>query len=211
MKKQYLLLVCFIFPLLLCGQPNSWINYSQSYYKIKVAKDGIYRIDSATLANAGIPANIDARRFQLFFHGIAQPIYIHGDSVIRGTKGDYIEFYGVHNSGALINDESSDSLLYTGINPAPNSYITAVPNPYYSMYNDTSTYFLTWIAGFNKAIMTNEPVDTNFSSYIPTPYFTAIGVLSGSSEYYAGARYDAGDGETVNDPRFTQAEGWFMS
>src|ERR1700722_2674294 len=126
MRKRYLSLLGIIVPMLLCGQANNWIVYSQSYYKIKVAKDGIYRIDSATLAKAGIPLNlIDAREFQLFFHGQQQAIYVHGDSAIRATRGDYIEFYGQHNSGALISDVSSDSLLYTSVSPAPNNYITA--------------------------------------------------------------------------------------
>jgi len=47
---------------------NEWINYSQFYYKIKVGQNGIYRIDSAALAKAGIPVNsIDNRNYQLFF------------------------------------------------------------------------------------------------------------------------------------------------
>ncbi|MGB9153954.1 MAG: hypothetical protein WCD70_12815, partial [Alphaproteobacteria bacterium] len=145
MGKRYLAIVCVIVPMLLYGQANKWINYSQYYYKIKVAKDGIYRIDSATLAKAGIPvATIDARKYQLLFHGQQQYIYVNGDSVLSQVKGGYIEFYGQHNSGALIKDEMSDSLLYTCVTPLPNPYITGVPNPYYSMFNDTSTYYLTW-------------------------------------------------------------------
>ena len=34
---------------------NEWINYSQNYYRIKIASNGVFRIDSATLSVAGIP------------------------------------------------------------------------------------------------------------------------------------------------------------
>ena len=46
---------------------NEWINYSQFYYKIKIAQNGVYRIDSATLAAAGIPlSSINPKNFQIF-------------------------------------------------------------------------------------------------------------------------------------------------
>src|ERR1700757_817735 len=102
MKKLFLSLLCVLAPILVFAQVNKWIVYSQNYYKIKVAKDGIYRLDSATLAAAGIPlAFIKPQYFQLFFHGQEQYIYIRGerDSVFNGPKSgnDYIEFYGQHN------------------------------------------------------------------------------------------------------------------
>ena len=35
--------------------PNSWIDFTQSYYKIPVSKDGIYKISYSDLENAGFP------------------------------------------------------------------------------------------------------------------------------------------------------------
>ena len=59
---------------------NNWINYNQQYYKFKIAETGIYRIDSATLANSGIPLNsINPQNFQLFSRGEELPIHIEGE------------------------------------------------------------------------------------------------------------------------------------
>jgi len=218
MKKLYLSLVCILAPILVFAQANKWIVYSQNYYKIKVVKDGIYRLDSATLAAAGIPlAFVDPRTFQVFFHGQEQYIYVRGeaDGVFNGPKtgGDYIEFYGQHNTGALIKNDvvASDSMLYAGITAYPDSNISEVPNPYYSMFNDTSTYYLTWnnSPGTNRR-MTVAVTDTTFSSNTAFPYFMAQSVNFGNNYYCAGARHPVG-GDDVNDSRYTYATGWFFN
>ena len=63
---------------------NRWINLSQKYYKIKIAKDGIYRLDSATLANVLAPeiqlSSIDPKNIQLFQKGKEIYPYIAGEA-----------------------------------------------------------------------------------------------------------------------------------
>lgn len=56
---------------------NEWINYNQTYFKIKVVNDGIYRIPYATL-NAAIPnlGSINPQQFALYHNGKAEPIYV---------------------------------------------------------------------------------------------------------------------------------------
>jgi len=46
MKRLYLVLFLLLTGAALQAQPaeNSWINYSQPYYKIKVWQEGIYRL-----------------------------------------------------------------------------------------------------------------------------------------------------------------------
>ena len=71
---------------------NEWINYSQNYYKIKIAQNGVYRIDSATLAAAGIPCGaggINPNNFQLFNKGIQQYIFIQGDGDNEINSSDF--------------------------------------------------------------------------------------------------------------------------
>ncbi len=219
MKKVCLSLLYVLIPFfLLAQQANSWITYSQYYYKIKVAKDGIYRIDSATLAAAGIPLTIvNPQDFQLFFHGQEQYIYVKGQAngVFNGPKSgnDYIEFYGQHNTGSLIKNDAvvSDSMLYAGITSFPDSGIKAVPNPYYSMFNDTSTYYLTWGNSVSFHRMTPVQPDTTFSSNTPFPYFIAQSINFGNVSYCAGTRLDLGGGDEINDPRYTSSVGWFYS
>lgn len=172
---------------------NEWINYSQFYYKIKIAQNGVYRIDSATLAAAGVPVGvggIDPNRFQIFNKGVQQYIYVEGENDNVFNTSDFIEFYAEKNDGSL------DSLLYTNSN--------FVPNPYYSLINDTAVYFLTW-----NGLTTNNrmSIDTasDYSSYVPDNYFFKDVVSEFHSGYYDG-QTDAVGG---TDCRYTKSEGWF--
>ncbi len=172
---------------------NEWINYSQFYYKIKIGQNGVYRIDSATLAAAGVSlgvGGINPNRFQIFNKGVQQYIYVEGESDNVFNSSDFIEFYAEKNDGSL------DSLLYTNTN--------FIPNPYYSLINDTAVYFLTW-----NGLTTNNRMgietDTNFVAYSPDAYFFKDAVSEFHNEYYEGET-DAVGG---TDSRYTKSEGWF--
>ncbi len=190
-----LLLVCFI--VLITGKVNAqtygneWINYSQFYYKIKIAQNGVYRIDSTTLADAGIPlVSINPKNFQIFNKGVQQYIHIEGESDNVFNGSDFIEFYAEKNDGAL------DSLLY--INSS------FVPNPYYSLINDTSVYFLTWNASLVNNRM-SEDTASDYSSYLPDAYFFKDAVSEFHSGYFEGQTDNVGG----TDSRYTKSEGWF--
>jgi hypothetical protein len=171
---------------------NEWISYSQQYYKIKVAQNGVYRIDSATLAAAGINLSaIDPHHFQLFNKGTEQKIYISGEADNVFNAGDYIEFYGEKNDGTL------DAKLYKNT--------SFIPNPYYSLVNDTAVYFLTW----NNAVAGSRMIpetDTAFSTFGPAAtYFFKEEIHDIHTDYYAGETDNVGG----TDARYTKAEGWF--
>lgn len=192
MKKFLLILFSFIGFASLHAQQfgNEWIIYNQQYYKIKVAKNGVYRIDSVALANAGINlSSLNPLNIQLFFRGKEQAVFINGeqDGVFNGS--DYLEFYGVANNGYL------DSLLYD---------TASVSNPYYSLFNDTSVYFLTWNSALlNKRFQVVN--DTTFSLYTPVNYFFKEEVISRPQSYYEG--YTLSNGSTLN--QYVSSEGWF--
>lgn len=105
---------------------NEWIHYDQTYYKIMVAKDGVYRIPASTLPAAfdTVPAN----RIRMYYFGEEIPIYTTTQGVM--SDNDYIEFYGMQNRGEM------DKFLYADWEDQF--------NPYYSLFTDTSAYFLTW-------------------------------------------------------------------
>jgi len=115
---------------------NDWINTNQSYYKIKVAQKGIYRLSHSTLSQQ-IPtlANINPKYFQLFKNGKEVAIYIQGETDNTFDNSDYIEFYGEPNDGTL------DKELYPVANTQPHNY--------YSLFTDTAAYFLT----FNTTVL----------------------------------------------------------
>ncbi|MBN8702495.1 MAG: hypothetical protein J0M08_05495 [Bacteroidetes bacterium] len=171
---------------------NEWINYSQKYYKIKVVKDGVYKLDSTTLAKSGFPvATIDPRNLQLFARGKEQPMHIVGQNDGKFNTNDYLLFYGVRNDGYL------DSALYLG-------GAASQPNPYYSLYNDTAIYFLTYNSSLTNKRFALES-DITFSSYTPINYVWKKEVSYFSAFYLDGAT----NVFNSTDAEFTNSEGWF--
>ncbi|MEM1322153.1 MAG: C25 family cysteine peptidase [Bacteroidota bacterium] len=119
---------------------NEWINHNQSYYKIMLAEDGIYRLSRQTLLQNGIPADaIPGNNYQLYYMGEQVPIYTSSNGVFQNN--DFIAFYGKKNRSEL------DRELFA--NPAEEML-----NPEYSLYTDSSAYFLTWGAGNHPRIAT---------------------------------------------------------
>jgi len=183
-----------MFPLYLLAQPlgNEWINYNQQYYKFSLFQNGVYKINYTTLLNSGFPINsVDPRSIQIFGRGNEEYIYIKGQSDGVFNTDDFIEFYGKKNDGWF------DSYIY--LNPADQ------PNPNYSMFNDTSTYYITWNASINNRRLQLE-TDENFSSYAPATYFMKV-----SREDYVGT-YFSGEPKLYNLvplPEYTTGKGWF--
>ncbi|MFD2785120.1 C25 family cysteine peptidase [Hymenobacter rubripertinctus] len=106
---------------------NEWIVPGQQYYKIKVARDGLYRLDYQYLQQAGLRST-DPRRLQLWRRGKEVAIHVGGNaSALDATT--VIEFFGQRNDAAL------DRGMYINA--------TDQANPYYSLFTDTASYFLT--------------------------------------------------------------------
>lgn len=170
---------------------NSWINYSQQYYKFKVAQTGIYRIDSTTLANAGIPlTTLNPKNIQIFSRGIEIPIYIEGEGDNIFNSIDFIEFYGEKNDGW------NEAQFYGGSNNHP--------NPYYSLINDTISYFITWNSSTSNNRLVIE-TDTNFIAYTSIPAFNKENVQFYNTKYFDGETNSVG-GTSFG---YVPSEGWF--
>jgi hypothetical protein len=142
---------------------NEWINYSQSYCKIKVANDGIHRVTGAALNAAGVPiATIPADQYKLYHLGQEVPLYLNTNNLL--TANDFIEFYGKKNRSEL------DEFLFN----SPND----LGNPKYSLFNDTAAYFLTWSSGAGKRIatqlndLTNLPAKLDYFMHSQDTIFT---------------------------------------
>jgi len=180
----------------LLSQPyyNNWINYSQQYYKFKISATGLYRLDYNALNNAGIPiGSIDPRNIQIFGRGQELPLYIDGEADGVFDLADYIEFYAEHNDGWFESDFYGGSQYH--------------PNPYYSLINDTATYYITWnnLTANSRVIL---ETDTNFSSYTPDSYYNQENTHYYSSSYYTGKTLSIG-GQSENLFGYDPTEGWF--
>jgi len=185
-------LVCYFLGTAAFGQPfgNEWINYSQRYYKIPVAEDGVYRITFNDLANAGIPiSGINPIYIQMYAEAEEIPIYIAGESDGIFNVGDFIEFVGRRNTAA------KEASLY----PSANAQV----NDLYSLYNDTLNYYLTWgTQGGNARISTET--DQNFGAYTPATFVWKTSQIIYSNNYYEGNIDIYG----VSSPRYSEGEGW---
>ncbi|RIW17525.1 transporter [Algoriphagus lacus] len=135
MKKS---LLSFLFLLVAFGtaqaQDPVWYDYSQTYYKIPTAKDGIYRISPEALRASGINTeNLDPRAIRIFHRGKEVAIHVEGETDGKIDPQDYIDFYGRRNDAEL------DKKLYRNFQ--------TIPNPYFNTYTDTTAFFLTVTPG----------------------------------------------------------------
>ncbi len=175
-----------------CAQvSNAWINFSQDYYKIPVAKSGVYRLTYADLQAAGVPVGaVDPRRINLMRRGVEQAIFVQGQNDATFDPSDYIEFFGERNDGTLDND------LYS----APEFQ----PHKYYNLFNDTSAYFLTWSALPVAGKRMGNFFELN-NSGIPKESFHNAQQLRVLASQYSGGLTQLGE---IQGTVFDQGEGW---
>ncbi len=176
---------------------NEWINRNQTYFKIPVGEDGIYRIGYTELQAAGFPVdNIDPRRLQLFFRGQEQAILVEGQQDARFDPSDFIIFYGQKNDG------TQDRELYTEA--------AAQANPHYNLYSDSTAYFLTWsLAAVNGKRMSFFQ-ENNISNIPAEAYHWEEKLQLLTSEFSMGRRYPLGSSSPVfaHLSAFDYGEGW---
>jgi len=181
-------LLTFCYTILSFGQTgNEWIDYNQPYFKIPVAKKGIYRLTAGTLLAAGVPSGIDPTRFQLFHRGIEQSILVSGQDNGQLDPADYIEFYG------LANDGTQDGQLYR---PAE-----VQPHKYYNLFSDTTSYFLTVGTLPGKRMLNFDEVNTNGQTSEVFHFDEKL--IINTSQYSGGLDIDE-----VQSTFFDIGEGW---
>ncbi|MEO5890212.1 MAG: C25 family cysteine peptidase [Ferruginibacter sp.] len=173
---------------------NSWIDYSKTYYKFKVSKNGLYRINQAALSAIGLGA-APAEQFQLWRNGEQVRLYT---SVASGplSASDYIEFSGKMNDGL------PDKPLYR---IADNQLCDS-----FSLHTDTAMYFLTlnttsanlrYSNAVNNVSANTLPADPYFMRRVEQPYRQIYnrGFANIVGEYVYSSTYDAGEGWTTTD------------
>ncbi|WP_300601180.1 C25 family cysteine peptidase [Niabella sp.] len=169
---------------------NEWIDYNKTYYKFKVAANGLYRIPAATLAAANL-GTADASSFQLWNNGVEVPLYISVSSGPLGA-GDYIEFWG------QMNDGKPDNPLYR----TPDQQLSDSK----SLFTDSSAYFLTVNpAGGNKRLV--NTLNNIPGGATPEPYFIYKADSSFNEQLHLG-RADGSGNSTHYVASFQDGKGW---
>lgn len=171
---------------------NEWIQFDQSYVKIPIAKDGMYRINQGLLQAQGVPGNVSGSQFQLWHLGEEVPIFVSTDQVF-GTQ-DFILFHGKQNRGEF------ETHLYPEREKDQG-------NPAYSMFNDTINYFLTWHnRGGNQKMLAatstpqNVPEEPFFIDHIQKVYADAhLKYCADLQCYEVYSIYDRGQGWAHSD------------
>lgn len=161
---------------------NEWISYSQTYYKIRIAKDGVYRVPKSLLDANGL-GGAQVQYLELWRNGEKVPFYASVTNGILPANG-YLEFWGEKNDG------KPDRALYR--DPAY-QHTTKL-----SLQSDTATYFLsvnTSMAGFRYTEVTNN---VGGNSLPVEPYF-----MYTYGNYYTGGT----SGNTQPNPGFSQNVG----
>ncbi|SDZ80439.1 Por secretion system C-terminal sorting domain-containing protein [Arachidicoccus rhizosphaerae] len=151
---------------------NEWIVNGNTYYKFKIATDGLYRITGSNLSAAGLSNPIGAN-LQLWRNGVQIPISVSTTGALGST--DYIEFWGQHNDGSV------DTALFK--NTADQL------NKAKSFEGDSATYFLTINATSQNLRYTNEAniAATEAAGMTAEPYFYNTVQKELGSTFNAGA------------------------
>ncbi len=108
---------------------NEWIDINTTYYKIKVAEDGVYKINKSLLVKEGFwKTTMDPKKIAIFNYGKQIPLYFNSENF---TDNDYILFYGQKNKIEL------DSFLYKSKADILNENI--------SIISDSSIYYIAYL------------------------------------------------------------------
>lgn len=200
MKKILLAFVLFLFSIIHLsaqyitnGQDtllgNEWINFNQSYYKINIAQDGVYRLNSQALITAGIDLSaINGQQFQMWHNGEQVAIYVTTEGYFNSW--DYLEFFGMKNKSEL------DRFLFQN----PDSMMM---NPLYSLVTDTAAYFLTWtgVGNINKRYTSTPNNVSNAPAKEDYYYAEMVTVLTNTARKKA-------DSEGISVSNYDMAEGF---
>ncbi len=190
MWKNKLITICLLVTLSASGQVgDEWIDFTQTYFKIKVAKDGFYRITQDELQAVGFPiSTVPASRVQVFRRGeeVALNVNANGDGTLN-----YLEFYGEKNNGV------GDSPLYD---------VNDQPHLFHNLFTDTASYFLTYKLGNENGKRMTFSSDKNTTGLIPEPFHIADTLQLFTTNYATGIKF--GSGSVFNLSKYDEGEGW---
>lgn len=170
-SRYIILLMLLLVAKLSYSQPygNEWIDFSKTYYKIKVGVEGVYKISANDLSALGIPSTTLGLHFQLFHEGIEVPIYVSNNGAFTAT--DFIEFIGEKASGL------PDSSLFDNPNWQANKQR--------SLFADTGIYFLT-INPSSTNLRYNQVVNIISNPPAVEPFCLATSAIHYKNDFFSG-------------------------
>ncbi len=157
---------------------NEWIDYSQSYFKIKTGSNDIHRVTYTTLVNAGFDvAGTGSGQLKMYHRGQEVAIFVQDGSDGRLDEGDYLEFYGKKNDG------TQDTELFN----FPSDQI----HKFYNLFSDTTAFFLTTSAEMGGKRM--EVLNASSNGLSPVAFHNNEILNVYTSEFSFGQYYPIGN------------------
>ena len=154
----------------------SWYDPAAPHVKIAVVEDGVYRVSADELASAGVPTSADPATFRLLKNGREVPV---------DTDGGDLVFVGERNRGV------QEAWAYGGDASAQSS-------TYYSLFSDTTFYWLTWGGTAGLRYQPAAPGGGTTTSVIRD----TLRREQDNTYFY---------GQASGDPRYTLGEGYYWT
>ena len=140
---------------------------SGQWYKIRLRKDGIYKISGADLVSMGFSlSNVTINQIKLFGNGGGMLPEYNGSYSPDDLIENEIQIHDVNQNGKF---ESSDYLLFYGQGPNPWKYSEATQRFVHShhLYDDYAYYFITIDNnGGGKRITQETPPSQNANKFV---------------------------------------------
>jgi len=187
--------------------PNTWFNESQTWFQLVVANvtqthsalvqegssnfGAMYKVNVSNLINEGFPdQSVPEKQLKVYLKGIEIPILIDKNETGNLTSGDAFYFFGERNTG------KNENWAY-GSNGSDQK------STFYSLYSDTSYYWLTWSETPGKRYqLKNEPIsDTFFTGFRDTLHNEAeeTGFYQGYDSFAELSTYGESEGQYYCD------------
>lgn len=168
---------------------NEWLVPTQEYYKFNIGTDGIYKITLDDLRKADLPIqNITLDKIRLYHLG--QEVEIRTSTNGLMGKDDFIEFFAVRNRGEL------DAPLF--------KKASFVFNEDYSIYSDTSAYFITWNA--TPSTFRYQEIQNDLTNPIPKDNYFIREITTSFKEVTIKRSFGYGHSQKL--PDFDEGQGY---
>ncbi len=171
------------------GFDPGWIANGQLFAKIGVLEDGMYRVTGAQLSSAGISINeIDPSTLKVFENGSEIPLWVETGTGSDFQSSDAVVFAGQRNKG------DDEGWAFDGNTDLQGS-------TYYSLFSDTTWYWLTW--GGDAGLRYGN-ADPNQTLNNPELYDTFRDTVHVEEDNL----YHFGDSDDAGQPEYTRGEGY---
>lgn len=167
-----------------------WFSAGESFVRLAVSEDGMYRVTGAQLEQAGLSLNeVNPNSLRLLENGQEIPLWIDGGAQATVQANDAFVFAGRRNNGA-------DELWVYDQDPGLQG------STYHSLFSDTTWYWLTWGGADGLRYQNTDPNQT-----IANPTLTPA--LRDTLHFEEDLIYYYGDSDDAGQPEYTRGEGFF--